>query len=169
MNHCTQYFRKCKSCPASDKIFFCTATTTGTNTAVTPDAHAQNISKFDTRFLLNTKLSRESFMSIITDYCNTSPTTDLITKFILDKCKYSKFKNKSKKNPTSEFLITGNNLTPTNTYINSLITLSNKILDDNAIKLQTTAKRKTFNLKFNANLVNNLYKNAIHPVIFPKI
>ena len=35
--------------------------------------------------------------------------------------------------------------------------------------LQTTAKKKTFNFKFNANLVNHLYKNAIQPVIFPKI
>ena len=100
-------------------------------------------------------------MSIITDYCTKSPTIDLITKFILDKSKYSNFKNNCKKNPTSEFSITDNNLTPTNTHIDSLITLNNQILDDNTFKLQTTAKRKTFNLKFNANLVNHLYKNAI--------
>ena len=152
----------------SDEIFNRTASTKRTNTAETPDARAQNFSKFDTRLILNnTRLSRESFISIITDYCTTYPKLDSITNFILTKSKYSNFKNICKRNPTYEFSITGN--TPTNTHIDSLITLNNKILNDAAIKLQTTAKRKTYNLKFHANLVNHLYKNAIQPIIFPKI
>ena len=43
------------------------------------------------------------------------------------------------------------------------------IFDDNAIKLQTIAKRNFFNLKVNAKLVNKLHNGAIQSIVVPKI
>ena len=100
--------------PGTISTFNRTATTNFIKTDATPGIRARNSPQLDKRLLVNNgALTKESFASIITDYCATTSTTNLITKFILNNSNRPRFKLKCNKSPPSHFSIAPNNLSPT--------------------------------------------------------
>ena len=115
----------------------------------------------------NGTLTKESFTSIITDYCATTSTTDLITKFILNNSNRPRFKLKCNKSPSSHFSIAPNNLSPTTIQYSTLISTYDKNLYVDAVKMINSNKRKTINLKFNIKQMNKIIKDVQQTVTIP--
>jgi len=107
-------------------------------------------------------------MSIITDYCATTPSSDLITKFILNNSNRPRIKLNNNKNQTSQFLITPDGLIPTTIHNSILISTYNKNLYVGAVKMVNFNKQKSINLQFNAKQMNKVSKKAQQTVSISK-
>ena len=95
--------KSCVDPPDNILIFNCSTTTDFPQTAATPGIRAWDSPQLNPRLLVhNGSLTKESCMSIILDCCATTPSSDLITKFILNNSNRPRFKLKYKKNPTSQ-------------------------------------------------------------------
>ena len=154
--------------PGTILIFNRTATTNFPQTDATPRIRARDSPQFDQRLLVNNgTLTKESLISIITDYCATTSATDLITKFILNNSNQPRFKLKCNKSPTSHFSIAPNDVSPTTIQYSTLISTYDKNLYVDAVKMINSNKRKSINLKFNIKQMNKIIKDVQQTVTIP--
>ena len=123
----------------------------GNTTNTTPTAKFAILNScdknFDPRLFTesNKTLTKIQFLSIITDYTGAK---DRISAFIMRNCHFPKYKVVHNKNLASNFSITGNDLTPAHTSANSLATTYASTHKINAVRIQTSTKRKSASIKF---------------------
>ena len=123
----------------------------GNTTNTTPTAKYAILNScdknFDPRLFTesNKKLNKIQFLSIITDYTGAK---DRISAFIIRNCHFPKYKVIQNKNLASNFSIAENDLTPAHTPANSLATTYASTHKINAVRIQTSTKRKSASIKF---------------------
>ena len=118
---------------------------TNENLVITPS--------LDPRLLVNTVLTKQLFNDIIKEYSLSDP-ANATAKFIISNSMQPRIQYRTKESQPFH-LISGNNLTSMNIQNNCLVSSYNRELCSNFMTIENIYKRKTHNIKFGINQIND--------------
>ena len=121
--------------------------------ALNIQSHEVKTPTLDPRLLVDTAQTKQSFTRIIKDY-SSNVVPNAVTKFIISNSMRPRIQYRTKESQPFH-PISGNDLTPMNIQDTCPVSSYNRELYSNFVKLDTIYKRKTYNIKFGINQINN--------------